>query len=247
MIFKNSKDYEKLMSNNKKTIFACFAHPDDEIGCMGTLANHVDKGDHVVLAWTTSGEMASHFNGMDFSEVKKIREEQGKEVGKIIGCESMFLGYGDTSVRATRESALKMAKVIAEIKPDAVITWSMNTRHPDHRGTASILYDAITFARIPKITEPLDPYRPHLDIPIFMYFEEISPLPTIYVDVTENFEKIRKVAKLYGDFYGWKQIDDWIEVGRKSNGFKCGVKYAEKFNFLSRYLPVENHLPIGRE
>ncbi len=247
MIFKNSKDYEKLMSNNKKTIFACFSHPDDEIGCMGTLANHVERGDHVILAWTTSGEMASHFNGMDFSEVKKIREEQGKKVGEIIGCETMFLGYGDTSVRATRDSALKMAKVIAEIKPDAVITWSMNTRHPDHRGTANILYDAITYARIPKITEPLDPFRPSLQIPFFMYYEETSPLPITYIDVTGNFEKIRKVAKLYGDFYGWQQIDDWIEVGRKSNGFKCGVKYAEKFNYLSRYLPVEKHLPIGRE
>ena len=159
----------------------------------------------------------------------------------------MFLGYGDTSVRATRDSALKMAKVIAEIKPDAVITWSMNTRHPDHRGTAHILYDAITYARIPKITEPLDPYRPPLHIPIFMYHEEVSPLPTMYIDVTENFEKVRRVAKLYADFYGWKNIDDWLEVGRKSNVFKCGVKYAEKFNVLSRFLPVEKHLPLGRE
>ncbi len=57
-----------------------------------------------------------------------------------------------------------MAKVIAEIKPDAIITWSMNTRHPDHRGTANILYDALTYARIPRITEPLAAYRPPLHI-----------------------------------------------------------------------------------
>ena len=190
--------------------------------------------------------MASHFNDMSFSEVKEIREKQGKDVGKIIGCETLFLGYGDTSVRATRESALKMAKVIAEVKPDAVVTWSMNTRHPNHRGTAQILYDAITYARIPKITEPLDPYRPPLHIPIFMYHEEVSPLPTIYIDVTSSFEKVKEVAKLYGDFYNWQQVDDWLDVNRRSNGMKCGVKYAEKFNVLSRFLTVKKHLPINK-
>ena len=122
----------------------------------------------------------------------------------------------------------------------------MNTRHPDHRGTAQILYDAITYARIPKITEPLDPYRPPLHIPIFMYHEEISPLPTIYIDVTPSFEKVKEVAKLYGDFYNWQQVDDWLDVNRRSNGMKCGVKYAEKFNVLSRFLPVEKHLPINK-
>ncbi|MHA1829877.1 MAG: PIG-L deacetylase family protein [Candidatus Heimdallarchaeaceae archaeon] len=235
------------MSEHKTTIFACFAHPDDEIGCIGTLANHVEKGDKVVLAWTTSGEMASYFEDMTLEEVKKIREDQGKKVGKIVGCKTKFLGYGDTSVRATRENALKMAKVIAEIKPDAVIAWSMNTRHPDHRHTSNILYDSITYARIPKITKPLNPYRPPLHIPLFMYFEEISPLPTIYVDVTENFEKVRQVAKLYGDFYGWQRVDEWIEVQRKANGFKCGVKYAEKFNLLSSYIQGKKYLPIDKE
>ncbi len=236
-----------IMNNEEKTILACVAHPDDEIGCIGTLVNHVNRGDKVVLAWTTSGEMASHFNGMTFSEVKEIREKQGEDVGKIIGCETLFLDYGDTSVRATRESALKMAKVIAEVKPDAVITWSMNTRHPDHRGTAQMLYDAITYARIPKITEPLDPYRPPLHTPMFMYFEEISPLPTVYIDVTTSFSKVKEVAKLYGDFYDWQQVDDWVDINRRSNGMKCGVKYAEKFNALTRFLPIEKHLPINRD
>lgn len=245
--FKSSISLDKLMTDEIKTILACFAHPDDEIGCIGTLSNHVGKGDQVVLAWTTSGEMASHFNDMPFDKIKKIRENQGEAVGTIVGCETMFLGYGDTSVRSTRESALKMAKVIAEVKTDAIITWSMNTRHPDHRGTTNILYDALTYARIPKITEPLDAYRPPLHIPIFTYHEELSSLPTVYVDVSENFDKVRKVAKLYGDFYNWQQVDDWIDIGRRSNGLKCGVRYAEKYNILTRYPPVDKLLPINKD
>ncbi|NPD89107.1 MAG: PIG-L family deacetylase [Asgard group archaeon] len=235
------------MTEEKKTIFACFAHPDDEISSIGSLCNHVDRGDRVVLAWTTSGEMASHFNGMEFDEVKKIREEQGREVGEIVGCETLFLDYGDTHVRSTRENALKMTKVVAEIKPDAVITWSLNTRHPDHRGTAQIICDAITYARIPHITGSIAPHRPPLHIPMFLYYEEFSTLPVIYIDISKNFEKVQKVAKLYGDFYKWERVNDWINTMKHADGLRCGVGYAEKFNVLTRYLSVEQYLPINND
>jgi len=43
----------------RRTVLACFAHPDDEMGALGSLANHVDRGDRVVLAWMTSGENTS--------------------------------------------------------------------------------------------------------------------------------------------------------------------------------------------
>jgi LmbE family N-acetylglucosaminyl deacetylase len=39
-------------------VFACFAHPDDKVGALGTLANHGDRVT-VVLAWMTCGENAS--------------------------------------------------------------------------------------------------------------------------------------------------------------------------------------------
>ena len=45
--------------SSRKTVFACFAHPDDEVGALGTLANHGDCGDRVVLAWMTCGENTS--------------------------------------------------------------------------------------------------------------------------------------------------------------------------------------------
>lgn len=54
---------KKIILMTKKTILACFAHPDDELGCVGTLANHAKNGDRVVIAWTTSGEMASFLKG----------------------------------------------------------------------------------------------------------------------------------------------------------------------------------------
>ncbi|MHA1303040.1 MAG: PIG-L deacetylase family protein [Candidatus Heimdallarchaeaceae archaeon] len=234
------------MNEKPKTIFACFAHPDDELGSIGTLAQHAKKGDKVILAWTTSGEMASFFKGMSFDEVKKIREEQGRTIAEIIGenVTSMFLGFGDTNVVPNRENALKMAKIIAKIKPDAIISWGFNNRHPDHRGTTQLLYDAMTYARIPKLTDPAPPHRPPFHLPMFLYYEETSPLRTIYVDITDTFAQVEKAFKLYADFYGWA-IEDWLHVRRRTDGMACGVKYAEKFNVLSRYSPVNKLLPIN--
>ena len=42
-------------------LMAVFAHPDDELGCVGTLAKHAARGDQVMLVWTTHGELASQF------------------------------------------------------------------------------------------------------------------------------------------------------------------------------------------
>ncbi len=234
------------MTDSEKTIFACFAHPDDELGCIGTLLKHAEKGDRVVLSFTTSGEMASFFESMSFSEIKKTREEQGKIVGEIIDCEIKFLGYGDTSVIPSRENALEMAKVIADIKPDAIIAWGQNSTHPDHRGTTQLLYDGMTFARIPRLTSPFSPHRPSFQLPMFMYYERNSPLRTCYIDVSNQYEKIEKAFDLYSEFYGWT-TSDWLYVRRRNDGMACGVKYAEKFNVLSRFSPVDQYLPLNNK
>lgn len=50
-------------ATSRKCVFACFAHPDDEVGALGTLANHADRGDRVVLGWMTCGENTSMSKG----------------------------------------------------------------------------------------------------------------------------------------------------------------------------------------
>ena len=64
--------------SSRKTVFACFAHPDDEVGALGTLANHVDRGDRVVLAWMTSGENTS----MSKAKTRPRWPENGVSMGR---------------------------------------------------------------------------------------------------------------------------------------------------------------------
>ena len=97
--------------SSRKTVLACFAYPDDEVGALGTLANHSDRGDRVVLAWMTCGENTSMSKAKTPAEVARERRLHGQEVGKIIGCEVAFFDYGDTQVQLTRDAAVQMGRL----------------------------------------------------------------------------------------------------------------------------------------
>lgn len=208
-----------------------FAHPDDEIGCAGTLGNHVRNGDQVLLVWTTHGENASHFNGVSPSQVARVREGHGKRVGRVIGCETRFLDFPDTAVPWDREGALKIAAVYAEFRPDVVITWDDYSQHPDHRATAKLAYDAITLARIPRVVG--EAHRE--EITFLQYFSPYSAKSVIHVDITPSIDVVTKVLKVYADFYGWPWRPDDLKALRAVTGREARVSYAERFNTNQRY------------
>jgi LmbE family N-acetylglucosaminyl deacetylase len=226
--------------SSRKTVFACFAHPDDEMGALGTLANHADRGDRVVVAWMTSGEHTSMSKAKSPEDVARERRAHGQEVGKIIGCEAVFFEYGDTQVQLTREAAVQMGRFIAELKPEAIITWDSFNSHPDHRETSKIIMDAARFARLPRLVEPHTPHR--LDLPIYQYVDHRSRDPIVYVDVSEQIEKILKATAVYAEAFDWTNVDERVRVRRASIGMQCGVRYAERFTVRRRLAPPQNYL-----
>ena len=218
--------------NEKKIIFACFPHADDEISCVGTMANHIARGDRVVLCFATHGEMTSLMGDVPVEKIVAAREEHAAKVAEIIGCEVMFLDFLDTEVEITRTNAKKIAAVISEIKPNAIITWNAFHRHPDHRSMAQLLIDAVQMARIPRIVSPLGAHRE--DLTIFQYYDERSLLPSMYVDVSESIDKIKEVTQCYADTYGWKGAIENVVTRRRNMGMECDVQYAERFTILRR-------------
>jgi N-acetylglucosamine malate deacetylase 1 len=227
-------------ATSRKTVFACFAHPDDEVGALGTLANHVDRGDRVMLAWMTCGENTSMSKGKTPAEVARERRVHGQEVGKIIGCEVAFFDYGDTQVQLTRDAAVHMGRFIAELKPDAIVTWDNFNSHPDHRETSKIIMDGIRFARLPRIVEPHTPHRSEL--PVFQFVDRRSLDPIVYVDVSEQIDKILKAVAVYSEAFDWTDVEERVRVRRASIGMECGVRYGEKFTVRRRIAPVQTYL-----
>jgi N-acetylglucosamine malate deacetylase 1 len=227
-------------ATSRQTVFACFAHPDDEVGALGTLANHVDRGDRVVLAWMTCGENTSMSKAKTPAEVARERRVHGQEVGKIIGCEVAFFDYGDTQVQLSRDAAVRMGRFIAELKPHAIITWDDGNSHPDHRETAKIIMDGIRFARLPRLVEPHPPHR--LELPVYQFVDRHSRDPIVYIDVSEQIDTIVKAVTVYAAAFDWTNVEERVRVRRASIGMQCGVRYAEQFTVRRRAAPAQTYL-----
>ncbi len=213
-------------------ILAIFAHPDDEIACLGTLAKHAARGDSVKLVWTTYGELASQFGDAPAVEVRATREAHGRFVAECIGASYQFFDMGDSRMLGSRAEALLLARLYAEFKPDVIITWDDFNRHPDHRSTAKIVFDALTFARIPKIlnedqTHKLEPHRSSVSFYQFVAVE--SNRPVVHVDITGTFDVALKIRDFYADFYKWAWSSEDFTATRAAWGLSAGVKYAERF------------------
>ncbi len=226
-------------------LLAVFAHPDDELGCAGTLARHAARGDAVMLAWTTRGELASQFKDAPAEEVRRIRHGHGRFVADAVGAEFTFFDMGDSRMTGNRDEGLALAALYARFRPDAVITWSDDSPHPDHRMTAKIAFDAITLARIPKILaetgEALEPLR--TPVRLYQYPSHGSLRPLLSVDITDQRELVSELFSFYAEFYGWKPTAEEFIAGRLAAGREAGVELAERFELRRRVAPAVGYLP----
>lgn len=225
-------------------ILAVFAHPDDELGCVGTLAKHARRGDEVMLAWTTHGELASQYVDQSDEEVRRIRREHGAWVAEKLGGKSHFFDMGDSRMTGSREEALQLARLYARFRPDVVITWSDDNSHPDHRMTAKIAFDAITLARIPKIlNDSGGDFEPHRERVRFLQYPTMgSPRPFMHVDIGEEIDLATELFRFYQEFYNWNFSPEQFLASKASFGRESGVKYAEKFQRRSSYAPALSYL-----
>ncbi len=214
-----------------KTLLALFSHPDDEIGCAATLAAHSASGHRVVLVFLTHGEMTEALGPLNAEQVAERRREHAGESGKILGSEIRFLNYQDTRVECTPDANYDVARLIAEIQPDALLTWGdawiRGMRHPDHQATGAIARSAVTLSRIARVVAPLSPHRKQC--PVFTIRDRNSMLPTIAIDATAHVDKALALGAFYRERVGWPP-EDWHRNRLRAAGEEWGVQAAELFD-----------------
>ncbi|WP_353511917.1 PIG-L deacetylase family protein [Thermus sp. LT1-2-5] len=206
-------------------LLAVFAHPDDEIGAAGTLALHARKGHRVMLVWMTKGELASQFGDAPPEEVARVREGHGAHVAGLIGAEYRFLPFGDTLLTGGREEALALARLMAEFRPEAVITWDPLDVHPDHRATHQAVLSALKLCRIPKLVG--EAHRK--PVRLYHYPRRELARPWVYVDTTSTQEVAEAVFQFYREFYRWPFTLEEFRARRRLQGLEAGVRFAEAF------------------
>lgn len=215
----------KAVRLGSMNLMAVFAHPDDEIGAAGTLALHARRGDRVLLVWLTRGELASHFGDLPPEEVARIREGHGAQVAALLGAEYRFLPFGDTLLTGGREEALALARLMAEFRPDAVITWDPLDVHPDHRATHQAVLSALKLCRIPKLVG--EAHRK--PVRLYHYPRRDLARPWVYVDTSPTQEVAEEVFRFYREFYRWPFTLEEFRLRRRLLGREAGVSFAEAF------------------
>jgi LmbE family N-acetylglucosaminyl deacetylase len=135
-----------------RTLLAVFAHPDDETLVGPLLAAYARRGVRVQLAVVTDGEKGTqaHAGIPAGPELAKVRAEEARCSCRALGIDPpIFLGFKDGELgKQSRppwaplaEVQGAVAKVLLEVRPDAVITFGPEGAygHPDHRLVGTVV------------------------------------------------------------------------------------------------------------
>ena len=75
------------MGYRTRNVMAIGAHPDDiEFGCSGTLCNHINNNDNVVMVIMTNTESVDGITSK-MLRTKEQNQEESMSASKIIGCD----------------------------------------------------------------------------------------------------------------------------------------------------------------
>ena len=176
------------------------AHPDDaDFGAGGLIAAWTAAGCAVTVACVTDGDSGGFDADVPRTAVPGIRRDEQRAAAKELGVTDVrFLGRPDGWVVVDRDLRLELARLIRELRPEAVVTHSPDRHygfvylyHPDHLATgaavlAAVYPDARNAFAFPA--EDLD--LPPWEVPAVWLFG--GPTDDVAVDVTDVFEaKVR--------------------------------------------------------
>ncbi len=210
------------------------AHPDDaEMSCGGTLSMLYRNGKPFGIVDFTRGEMGTRGNAT-------IRATEANDAAKILGADVRInLGIADSNVEINRRNLLKVVEVIRKFQPEIVFAPYREERHPDHVHVYQLVSEAIFYSGLRKLkTAKLFPHRPKR---AFYYMQHRTFVPTLYVDISNDFDtKVAAIKAHRSQFFNPSSKDpetalstpEFMEylLGRmRYYGRQAGVRYAEPF------------------
>lgn len=131
-----------------RTLLAVFAHSDDET-IIGPLLAHYGQqpGTRVAIAIVTNGDkgVMPFANIPAGPELAAARTKEAECACRALGAEPpILLGFPDGELASSRvlaKVAERLREVVAQAKPDAIVTWGPDGGygHPDHRLVSAVV------------------------------------------------------------------------------------------------------------
>ena len=222
------------------------AHPDDaEWTCSATVAKWCAEGWEVVYVLCTDGSKGSDDPEMTSEQLVKIREEEQREAGRVLGLKDVvFLGYPDSHLEPTMELRKDLAKEIRRHRPDVVITENpvrgvndhVYAGHPDHlaagEATLSAVFptarDRLTFPEL--LDEGLEPHKVKE-----IWIAGGGEGSDMFVDVADHMATAIKALKAHRSQVSEEAADKYFPQGRAETAKKVGWEYAEAFRRIKMW------------
>jgi len=213
-------------------VLAIAAHRDDvEQICGGTLLRMAARGLRTGILDLTQGESGTRGSAAE-------RAAEAEEAARILNVSHrQALDMPDGAIANTLENRLKIARVIRELRPRAVILPYWEARHPDHAICATLGYEACFLAGLSRVETGSAPHRPFKIVYASLYADV---RPSFIVDITPFIEQRHASLMAYksqysnqaqgsGLFVPEEEIRERTFAEARHYGLLAGVRYGEPF------------------
>jgi len=183
-------------------------HPDDEIGCGGTLLLHRRAGDQVHVVYVTDGRR-SRAAGLGPDAMAERRKREMAAAAPVLGLAGAhWLGLREGE---WEESALVPAlrELLRQTAPQIVYAPSLVDFHPEHIRVARCVARAITdpgsrdvTLRVYQIQVPLTPLLVNVVAPVQAVATELVAAMRCYVTQLGSIERCLRMKGYGASFYG---------------------------------------------
>ena len=231
--------------NDKMTVFAVGAHPDDiEFNMAGTLSLLAKAGFEPHMMNVARSNLDS--NQLSESEITRIRLQEAENAAAVIEAvyhppiaDDLMIFYEDKLLR-------KMAAIIREIRPRIVLLPSLNDYMEDHTNTARLVVTACFCRAMRHYTS--DPPRDAVDQDVYLYHAQPHMnrdamrnlvIPDLFVNITGAMDTKLKMLGCHASQRQWldetQGLDDYLESMRQAAIEVAGMRaingwdYAEGF------------------
>ncbi|MFJ8039245.1 PIG-L deacetylase family protein [Kitasatospora sp. NPDC096147] len=201
-------------------VLAVGAHPDDiELGCGGTLLRARRDGAEVTMLVLTDGRRGPGDPG--------LRAREQRQAAEYLGAELIVGGFRDGELACGPALVDRIGEVLAEVRPDLVLTHAPNDSHQDHRAAAEA-----TVAAARLLSGVL-----HYESPSTLEFH-----PTVFGDVTGLLpDKLTLLRHHVSQVIGAGRVDlEALAAQARFRGFQGRVTEAEGFSVTRALLDVRS-------
>jgi len=203
-------------------------HPDDDlIGCGGSMAMHLEKGNEVFVIYVTNGDAeCQQFPPNDFT---KIRKEETLNADRCLGLKVENLFFLDEKPWRLNEEKIrfKLLELVRQIRPDVCYIPHIADSHLDHQIVSRAAWDAINMAPSRWFRQYGSTIEKSFSISVILSYEVGSPLmaPNYFEDITPFLEKkmqalkehkTQAVAKYEHAYRGMNAFRGAMHKGRES-------------------------------